>query len=82
MPVIFRYNGMRFHFFSDEGNPREPVHVHVAKPGVDAKFWLYPNVTLAYNRGFNAKTRNALVKIIEERSQEIEDAWNEHFSGS
>jgi hypothetical protein len=24
MPVIFRYKGFRFFFYSNEGNPREP----------------------------------------------------------
>jgi hypothetical protein len=49
MPVVFRSNGCRFHFFANEGEPREPVHIHVAKAGADAKFWLYPDVELAYN---------------------------------
>jgi hypothetical protein len=29
MPVVCRWNGFRFHFFSNEGDPLEPVHVHV-----------------------------------------------------
>ena len=82
MPVVFRQNGFRFHFFSDEGDPREPIHIHVSKPGADAKFWLYPEVIIAYNRGFNAKTCNALSKIVAEHIQLIEDAWNDHFSQS
>ncbi len=40
MPVIFRENGFRFHFFSDEGDPLEPAHVHITKDGLNAKFWL------------------------------------------
>ena len=39
MPVVFRERGYRFHSYSDEGDPREPLHVHVAKAGADAKFW-------------------------------------------
>ena len=80
VPVIFRHDGFRFHFFSDEGTPREPVHVHAARPGADAKFWLYPEVTVAYNRGFDARTLNRLGRIVAERRQEIEDAWNDYFS--
>jgi Domain of unknown function (DUF4160) len=56
VPVVFRWNGFRFHFFSDEGDPREPVHIHVVKDDVDAKFWLQPEVKVAYNKGFNAPT--------------------------
>ena len=51
MPVVFRWEGLRFHFFSSEGDPLEPVHIHVAQAGMDAKFWLYPEVRFAYNRG-------------------------------
>ena len=37
MPVVFRQDGYRFHFFSREGNPPEPIHIHVAKAEADAK---------------------------------------------
>jgi hypothetical protein len=48
MPKVFDWNGYRFHFFANEGDPREPVHVHVSSPGATAKFWLSPDVELAY----------------------------------
>ncbi len=28
MPVVFRYKGIRFFFYSNEGNPLEPRHIH------------------------------------------------------
>jgi len=28
MPVVFRYKGIRFFFYSNEGNPLEPMHIH------------------------------------------------------
>ena len=37
MPVVFRYKGFRFFFYSNEGIPREPVHVHVRAGGSEAK---------------------------------------------
>jgi uncharacterized protein DUF4160 len=80
MPVVFRWNGYRFHFYSNEGDPREPVHVHVTKGRPTAKFWLYPDVTVAYNKGFSSRVQTELTRVIEERKEEIEDAWNEHFS--
>jgi Domain of unknown function (DUF4160) len=79
MPVVFRESGYRFHFYSDEGTPREPVHVHVARQGADAKFWLYPEVTVAYNRGYDARTLKLLCAIIVARKLEIEERWHEHF---
>ena len=79
MPLVFRHNGYRFHFFSNEGDPREPVHVHVTKDGNDAKFWLQPEVVLAYNHGFNARALADLAQVAEERRAEIEEAWHDHF---
>ena len=82
MPVVFREAGFRFHFFSKEGNPREPVHVHVARPGGDAKLWLYPEVRVAYNHRLNARELRVVQEIAIRRRQEIENAWNAHFAGS
>ena len=80
MPVVFRDRGYRFHFFSNEGDPREPAHVHVTGQGADAKFWLSPTVAVAYNRGFGAKVQADLLRVVEARRREIERAWDEHFS--
>jgi hypothetical protein len=48
MPVIFREGGFRFFFYSNEGDPREPMHVHVMRDRDEAKFWLYPTPHIAY----------------------------------
>jgi Domain of unknown function (DUF4160) len=80
MPVVFRENGFRFHFYSNEGDPREPVHIHVTKDGMDAKFWLYPEISLAYNFGFNGRTLVALEQTVSERRSVIEEFWNDYFS--
>lgn len=80
MPSIFIWNGHRFHFFANEGDPREPVHVHVSSPEATAKFWLFPEVELAYNRGFDARTVKRLQEVVEQRREEIEGFWNEFFS--
>jgi hypothetical protein len=37
MPVVFRIEGFRFHFFSNEGDPREPIHIHVTRAGADGQ---------------------------------------------
>lgn len=79
MPVIFRQDGIRFFFYSDEGDPREPVHVHVSKADAEAKFWLYPDIAIAYTTGFDARTLATLRRIVEARRGEIEEAWHDHF---
>ena len=38
MPTVFRERGFRFFFYSNEGSPREPVHIHVEKADLEAKF--------------------------------------------
>ncbi len=80
MPKVFDWNGYRFHFFANEGDPLEPIHIHVAQAGADAKFWLFPEVELAYNRGYNARTIKRLQDVVEQRRAELEDAWNEFFT--
>lgn len=78
MPAVFRWNGYRFHFFSNEGNPREPVHV--TKDRSTAKFWLHPEVNVAYNKGFPPRVLAELSGMIGERTEEIEGAWHDHFA--
>ena len=79
MPVVFRFDGFRFHFYSNEGDPREPIHIHVTRAGADAKFWLFPEVEMAYNRGFDARTIRRLLDIVTNHRGEIEEAWHEYF---
>lgn len=55
------------------------MHVHVLRDGIDAKFWLWPQVKPAYNDGFNAKVLRELTGIIEQHRNEIARAWNEFF---
>jgi hypothetical protein len=66
VPVVFRWKNIRFYFFSNEGMPREPVHVHADGHKSEAKFWLFPEVRVAFSTGFD-------------RRDEIERAWHEHF---
>ena len=80
MPVVFVDRGWRFHFYSNEGDPREPIHVHVAKRGIgDAKLWLYSEVTLADNHGLDARALRWIIEQVSLRRPEITSAWHEHF---
>ena len=80
MPKVFEWNGYRFHFFANEGDPREPSHIHVSRDGSDAKFWLRPEVAVAYNRGFPPRVLTRLVGVKEQRRDQIESAWNDFFA--
>ena len=80
MPVVFRYSGFKFFFYSNEGNPQEPAHVHVRSGGREAKFWLFPSVSIARNDGFDARTIRLLLEVTEHNIKLLEDAWYEYFA--
>ncbi len=79
MPTVLRHDGYRFFFFSNEGNPREPPHIHVKRGDDEAKFWLRPDVVVGDSFGFNAAELNELTRIVSDERLTIERAWNEHF---
>jgi hypothetical protein len=79
MPVVFRHLGIRFYFFSNEGDPREPVHVHATRSDADAKLWLIPDVRVAESVGFSRREQADLVRVVETRRDEIMRVWHEHF---
>ena len=75
-PTVFRDGDYRFFFFSREESRR---HVHVCCPEGEAKFWIEPNVVLACSAGLTEKQLGAVRKTVEERRNEITEAWNGHF---
>jgi hypothetical protein len=79
LPTVLRREGFRFAFFSDEGRPREPPHIHVSGGENEAKIWLEPDIAVAENYGFNARELNRLVRIVREERQRLLKAWHEHF---
>lgn len=78
MPVVFRKFGYRFFFYSNEGDPREPVHVHVRKDGCVAKFWVSPAV-LVDSDGFDARCLRQIAQLIEDHAELIERVWHDYF---
>ena len=54
MPVVFRDRSLGYFFYSNEGLPREPRHIHVKGGGGDAKIWLEPEIAIAESYGFNS----------------------------
>ena len=80
MPVVLRYKGFRFFFYSNEGSPREPVHVHVRSGSSEAKLWFEPQVRVAASFGFDAATLRELVEVAQSNRVLIERTWHEYFS--
>jgi hypothetical protein len=79
MPVVFRHRGCRFFFFSNEGDPPEPIHIHIQCGERLAKFWIEPQVQLAESYGFSAVELRKLSKVVAEHATLIVERWHEHF---
>jgi len=79
MPVILRFRGYRFFFFSNEGDPREPIHVHVRKGERVAKFWVDPEVSLAESYRMNSAELNKLMQVVIKHRQSMRKAWHDYF---
>ena len=75
-PTVLREGQFRLFFFSRE-EPR--IHVHVAHPDGEAKFWLTPEVHLAISVGLNQRQLREAQSIIETHLGEITNAWHSHF---
>lgn len=53
MPIVFRDGNIRFHFYSNEGSPQEPIHIHADRGNAEAKLWLFPDVQIAESPGIH-----------------------------
>lgn len=85
MPQIFRIGSYWVYFWTNENDPLEPVHVHVAegRPMENAtKIWITKSgkCYLCNNNSHIPQhiLRN-IMRIIEARSEEIIMKWKEYF---
>lgn len=62
-------------------NDHEPIHVHVVKGDIAAKFTLYP-VALVENHGLKPSELKMAEAIIEENQDVIVEHWNKFFNKS
>ncbi len=79
MPKILEWNGYKFFFYSNEGEPREPCHVHVRKGEKTAKFWMEPSIELAWSYEMSSGELTDLQKIVAKNETLIRRKWNEFF---
>ncbi|WP_348815353.1 DUF4160 domain-containing protein [Halomonas sp. H10-59] len=79
MPTLLRKGPCRFFFYSDEGDPREPPHVHVAAGDQVAKFWLDP-VELQSSKRLRAHEITPLCRLVERHQAEFLEAWHAYFT--
>lgn len=55
------------------------MHVHVAHPDGEAKFWLDPRIELATYVGLSSRQLHDAELVVERHIEEIRHAWNRHF---
>lgn len=85
MPQIFKIGSYWVYFWSNEGDPLEPVHVHVAQGAPSAgatKIWITSagGCYLCNNNShIPARTLRNIMAILEARSGEIIAKWNAYF---
>ena len=69
----------RFLFYA---NDHEPIHVHVVKGDICAKFTLFPEVELVENKGLKPAELKLVESVIEENKEIIAEHWNKFFNTS
>ena len=85
MPQIFRIGPYLIYFWTNEGVPLEPVHVHISEgiPSSNAtKVWITKTgkCLLANNNSkIPTKTLRVVLSILEARSCEIIEKWADYF---
>jgi hypothetical protein len=77
MPTVHRVHGFRFFFFSNEGD--EPPHIHVERAECAAKYWLQPDIELAWSVRFRSRHLKWILRWLELNQERVLEKWNEHF---
>lgn len=78
MPHVITDRGYRLFFYSNEGDPREPIHVHVESANGVAKVWVNPE-SIAESHGYSGKEQRDIVKLVAHHRNLIVRKWHEHF---
>jgi hypothetical protein len=82
MPTVFRWKKYRFYFWSNEGSPSEPIHIHVekGKSEAEAVFWVGSFVHLRESYGMKDHELTDIKKVILKNRKLIIEVWNDYFN--
>lgn len=84
MPQFLRINGYYIYFWSNEGIPIKPVHIHIAK-NISAnatKLWVKEDRILELAKEtlqIPQKDLSRMIKILTPLSNDIIEMWEEYF---
>lgn len=88
MPKLFDYFGKNYFIWSDEGNPTEPIHIHISNGSTgyenSDKFWLSKYgyfVPANDNKVFKSRESRRLIKVITNDADlcKLKEAWMQRF---
>ena len=85
MPQVFKIGSYWVYFWTDEGKPLEPVHVHVSQgaPHKNAtKIWITragKSYLCHNNSRIPTHVLRNIMDILESRSSEIINKWEKYF---
>ncbi len=71
-PPLFQVDDYRYYFFA-RGDKR--MHIHVSHPDGTAKFWLEPDVALAWHTGLSNRQLREAEQFIEEHLTQMRQIW-------
>lgn len=77
MPTILFINGWRFYFYANEN--KEPVHVHIEKAEMEAKYWLHEDIfeiEEAYSYNLSPRDKREVRKILFDNFDYLIEQWN------
>lgn len=77
LPTVWVYGSYRFFFLS--GDRDEPLHIHVERERMLAKFWLSP-LRLQYSTGFGRAELMKLESLVRENRELFVESWNDYFA--
>ena len=81
MPQVFKIGSYWVYFWSNEGEPREPIHVHISQGSPQAnatKVWITKAgkcLLVNNNSDIPSVALRNIMRIIEARSTEVIDMW-------
>lgn len=78
MPTILRIGPYRFSFYA--ADRVEPVHVHVARDEMEAKYWLEPEIRLAYNKGYSEHESRAVERLVRLNREKLLRSWHDRIN--
>ena len=85
MPQLLRIGPYIIYFWSNENEPLEPVHVHIAEGRANAnatKLWITSTgkvLVCNNNSRIPERVLRNIIRVIEANSTEFVEAWLEHF---